>query len=107
MNQIIRKVYLYLVTFIGIVVTVIGCINILDLGLKTFIFKEADSFVEYPRPVPLEEGKQSTISKEEQEKYHQKELVSRRQRQASSAIAMIVVGFPLYKYHWHTLKKEK
>ncbi|MFC1653241.1 hypothetical protein ACFL1M_00135 [Patescibacteria group bacterium] len=105
-KNVIKNIYLYLVTFVGIFITVIGSISILDLGLKSYVFTKADSHVEYPRPRMVEEEGQE-ISKEEQEQFHKKELESRRQSQAANAIAMVVVGFPLYKYHWKTLQKGK
>jgi hypothetical protein len=38
--------------------------------------------------------------------YRKNDLSSRRQRQASTAIAMIVVGAPLFFYHWRLARKE-
>lgn len=33
-------------------------------------------------------------------------ITSQRQRQASSAISMILVGIPLYLYHWAIIKRD-
>lgn len=104
MGSVIRKIYLYLVTLIGIVIFVIGTIQLLDLGLKAYIFKQAD-FDYYSMPVSPE-GK-SEFNETEYKKQMEQNRLAQKQRQASSAIAMIVVGFPLYLYHWQTLKKEK
>ena len=35
-----------------------------------------------------------------------KETSRNRQRQTSNALAMLIVGVPLYKYHWKLIKKE-
>ena len=44
---------------------------------------------------------------EEQEKKRQEEENTRnRQREFSGAISMILVGIPLYLYHWKTIQKE-
>ena len=57
----IRLLYLYLFAFIGLLVSVIGSIQLVDLGINI------------------------------------------RQRQTSTALAMLIVGLPLYKYHWRLI----
>ncbi len=32
---------------------------------------------------------------------------SRRQREAAGAIALLLVGLPLYLYHWRTIRRER
>ena len=106
---IVRKIYLYLFSTIGLVIAVIGAVQLVDLGLKAWVFKKADVYLDYPRPaVSLETGKpvENEISKEELEKFNKTQLDSQRQRQAAGAIAMIVVGLPLYFYHWRIVKEE-
>lgn len=104
MGNVVRKVYLYLVTLIGIVIFVIGTIQLLNLGLKTFVFKQAD-FDYYSMPL-TPEGKPS-LDEAAYKKQMEQNRTSQKQREASNAIAMIVVGYPLYAYHWKTLRKEK
>ena|SRR3989344_4249727 len=106
----IRLLYLYLFSLVGLVVTVIGSVRIIELGLKVFVFKEADTYY-YVRPItPAEEMGISTKEAElrqKEEADNQKEQTKRdRQREAAGAIAMLVVGFPLYKYHWGLIHKE-
>lgn len=99
----VRLLYLYLFSFIGLLIAVIGTVQIVDLGMKVFLFKQVD-VCEYARPVlPEQEVK---IDPEEQKNIQDRQTKSQRQRQASSALAMIIVGFPLYKYHWGLIKKE-
>ena len=45
----IRLIYLYLFSFVGLLVMVIGSVRLLELGLKVIVFKGADSF-EYVGP---------------------------------------------------------
>jgi hypothetical protein len=33
-------------------------------------------------------------------------VVARRQRQAATALAMILVGLPIYLYHWRLIRRE-
>lgn len=104
MNNTIRKIYLYLIAFVGIVIFVIGSISLIDLGLKTYLFKEADVDY-YARPMKIDG--EPEFDEEEYNKQMEQNRTSQKQRQASNAIAMIIVGYPLYRYHWQTLQKEK
>lgn len=100
----IRVLYLYLFSFIGLLIVTFGSISIVDIGLKTYIFKEADRYEIYVPEIKQEDQEQP--SKEEIEERQNKELTRNRQRELSNAIAMIAVGTPLYIYHWKTLQKE-
>lgn len=114
----IRKIYLYLFALIGLVLVTIGCVRLVGLGLKTYIFTKADMYYEYPmmRPVkvapvsevPMEKVEEITQpSKEEIEEYQNKQRASNRQREAAESLAFIIVGLPLYLYHWQVIKKDK
>ena len=99
----IRLLYLYLFSFIGLIIAVIGTIQIVDLGMKIYVFKDADKY-EYAM-TPKIEG-QEQIDIEEQKKIQERESTRNRQRQVSTALSMLLVGIPLYKYHWNLIKKE-
>ena len=107
----IRLLYLYLFSFVGLVVTVTGAIRIIELGLNVYVFKGADQY-EYARPImaPDEEMKISTeeakMQEEEQKQIQERQTTRQRQREAAGALAMLIVGFPLYKYHWSVIQKE-
>lgn len=105
----IRLLYLYLFSFIGLLTTVIGTVQLVDLVIKVYVFKGADEYT-YIAPVKINpEGTEMKPSEQEaamQRESQNKETTRQRQRQASAAIAMIVVGFPLYKYHWKSIQKE-
>lgn len=131
----IRKIYLYLFSLVGLFMMIIGTARLVDLGLKIFIFKQADQEVQYRSapPYPIEkaierQGEDVGIKteniiltaeekqllenwkndykrwKEEQGKIDY--VRSNRERQASESIAWIIVGLPLYLYHWRIIKKE-
>ena len=99
----IRLLYLYLFAFIGLLVAVIGSIRLLELGLKVYVFQGSDSY-DYVKPV-LVEG-QTSVNTDEEKAVQEKETKRQRQREASGAISMLLVGIPLYKYHWDLIKKE-
>ena len=53
-NPIVRTIYLYLFALVGLGMLVIGCSMIINLGLKAWVFTQADSQdTYYSRPIPL------------------------------------------------------
>ncbi len=127
----IRTIYLYIFALLGLVLVIIGSVNFLNMGLKAFVFTKAEQNMEIdferPMPAPLsadkmeELGKGSELSetelvlvqewleeykiwKTESDKVNY--LVSNRHRDASINLSLILVGIPLYLYHWFTIKRE-
>lgn len=115
LNLTLRKVYLYLFAIIGLIVVIIGAVSMIDLGLKTYVFTKADypCFRTIPAISPDKTGAVQTLTPEQQalqadrEKQQcEEQRVSDKQRQASVALAQLIVGLPLYLYHWLLIKKE-
>ena len=97
----IRLVYLYLFSFVGLLTVVIGSVRMVDLGLKVFVFTESDRY-EYAAPKMPDEPPVDEQAIREQARRDQ---TRNRQREFSNAFAMMVVGLPLYLYHWKTSQK--
>ena len=115
-HPLIRKIYLYLFALVGLALVTIGGVRLVGLGLKAFIFTKADVYYEYPmaRPIktpPIDSEKEivdfEQPSKEEIEEFQRKQKSSQRQREAADSLAMIIVGLPLYLYHWNLIKRNK
>jgi hypothetical protein len=107
----IRLIYLYLFSFVGLIVFVIGCVRLVDLGLKVIVFNNADIYVSYPispymGPDDKRSKEQIFIENEQQQKAQMEESKRNRQREISSSLAMIIVGAPLYLYHWSSIQRE-
>lgn len=128
----VRTIYLYLAALIGLVLLTIGGIRLLDLGLKATVFTQAESeerlsWRQPPMPailerverigrgeeLPLEPGERAAIRqwladyerwKEQSERVDP--IRSRRERNASTSLAMILIGLPLYLYHWRTIRRD-
>jgi len=111
MNVTIRKVYLYLTSLIGLVLILIGAITLVNLGLKTWIFTKADNeFYGSPcyEPQPVKDGETTRqLSKEDCDKQQVENRTARRQSDAARSIAFILVGVPVYLYHWRKIKDER
>lgn len=111
MNEsLIRTIYLYLFSLIGLVIVVIGLVGLLDLALKVYVFTQADQH-RATIPQKLEGEDLSGADREririEQEITEEANIQSRRQSTASSSLAMIIVGLPLFLYHWRIISKNK
>lgn len=109
----IRLLYLYLFSFVGLLVVVIGSVNLVNLGLKTLVFTDADRNEIYA-PVAPSIKPDGTSSPEIVNPQYQKDMQAQQERdlkrqherQLADAVAMILVGAPLYLYHWKIIKKE-
>lgn len=100
----LRLLYLYLFSFVGLLIVVIGGIRMVDLGIKTFIFKDADKYEIY---APIKDVGTTEISVEEQKARQEKDLSRQKERELSGALSMILIGLPLYLYHWKIIQKSK
>ena len=126
-NPIIRTIYLYFFSLVGLIVLLLGVGSLVDLGLKTFIFTKADLDL-YESPINLKyelEPKEQLLAlqkcelnEDDQEiisnylaDYKAKEdidrRVVRRQEDAADAISKIIVGLPVYLYHWAVIIRDR
>jgi hypothetical protein len=130
-HSLIRAIYLYLFALVGLALLITGTVRFLDMGLKMYVFTKAEdpeklqrsyystppisvSRVEkYEESGELTEEEIATMKNwlaDYQERQAQAEkidyLASKRQREASINLAMLLVGLPLYLYHWRIIRKE-
>lgn len=104
----IRLLYLYLFSFIGLLIGVIGAIRLIQLGINVYVFKGADQYQIYSPPI-MPDGKEASQSAEDiakQKRINEEETTRQRQREVAGASAMLIAGIPLYLYHWKTIQKE-
>ena len=99
----IRLLYLYLFSFVGLLITIIGSVQLVDLGIKNYVLNVSE-YTYYSDPIAEEKQK---ISTEEMEKRNEQEQSNQRKRQLSTSLSMILIGVPVYLYHWKTIKKEQ
>lgn len=119
---------------------VVGCSMIINLGLKAWIFTNADSQDNYySRPAPMyiaEDLEVKTVQElqicsdkceltatqkehitawlEDYEEWQNNEknrdpnvfVTRNRHRQASTALSLILVGLPLWLFHWAIIKRD-
>jgi len=131
-HSLVRTIYLYLFALVGLALLTIGAVRFVDMGLKAFVFTKAEDMqrlyqkmlpvMPYPpeRIEKLQEG-EGELSEEEtaaikrwladyedwKERSSQTDPVTaQRHRDASTNLAMILVGLPLYLFHWRIISRE-
>ncbi len=107
----IKKIYLYLVSLIALFIVVFGSITLLNMGLKTWVFTKADKdYFSYAICPPVMEGESkvpaSECNEKEQRERAEESRAAQRQREAANAVAMILVGAPVFYFHWRLARKE-
>ena len=131
---IVRTLYLYLFGLVGLVLLAIGSVRLVDMALRTFVFKQADAqeriWARQPPSPPLrvaevrtlvDAAQSAQLTREERaaladwvqqyESWQELQATvdpvrSRRQREAATSIAMLLVGSILYFYHWQLIRRE-
>jgi len=131
-HSLVRTIYLYLFALVGLALITVGGVRFVDMGLKAFVFTQAEQEErirhKYPPMLPIqieryEENKEITqelTSSEKQaiknwmedyKRWQEEEsrinyLTVKRHREASQNLAFILIGLPLYLYHWRIIKRE-
>ena len=133
-HSLVRTIYLYLFTLVGLALITVGGVRFVDMGLKAFVFTQAEQEErirhKYPPTLPIQieiEGyeesevtTQELTSKEKQaiknwledyKRWQEEEskinyLTVKRHLKASQNLAFILIGLPLYLYHWRIIKRE-
>ena len=115
----IKTLYLYLVSFVALMMLVVSAVDILNIILKTFIFTKADNYDYYAVPAmcetrPLPAGATTTPptpdcikDTEANKKSAEENRVAQRQRDLVRDISMFVVGIPLFAFHWKLARRKE
>ncbi|MDD2731120.1 MAG: hypothetical protein PHW33_03290 [Candidatus Portnoybacteria bacterium] len=129
-NPVIRTIYLYMFSLVGLVLLTIGAVRFLEMGLKAYVFTMAEEEQQLYRagvstPYALtklesipddsrftdEEVKAVKLWLAEYEEEKGKAVKfdyvkAQRHRDAATNLALIIVGLPLYLYHWSVIRRE-
>lgn len=107
----IKKVYLYLVSLISLVILVIASIILINLALKTWVFPKADEnyYTAYCPQTTEKTPDGAEISQPREcidDQYAKDQRTAQKQRDAAQALAMIIVASPVFYYHWKLARRE-
>lgn len=112
----IKFIYLYLVTAITVVMILVSAVGLLNIVIREYVldvesWEQINGFWECdPASVDtaLSKGKET---KEECEarvsERGEKQATNDVKRELATYIAMFVVAFPLYLYHWGLIKRKE
>lgn len=114
----IKNIYLYLVCFVTLIMMIISSFNFLSIGLKTYVFKNADNYSYgycYPAPAPSSTSTTSTPTKgefgcpseAEQKRQAEQQRVAQREHDLSIFIPMFVVSALVFAFHWNIVRKRE
>lgn len=114
----IRNVYLYLVTAVTLFMIVFAVVDMINLGLRTYVFTkidQADVQNMYPPAVVYDEATKAKlgtcptipVNVAEQEKRQQDQQAANRQRDLVTNISLLVVALPLFGYHWLLIRRDR
>ena len=117
-TQLIKNIYLYLVSFVSLFMMVFSVAGMVNLALRTYIFTKADkNYYGYPEPACPEptppakmtdsQVKPTCTSKEEREKMDAENRSAQRQRDMVQYVSMLIVSMPLFAYHWMIIRRKE
>lgn len=113
----IKKVYLYLVSLVSLIILIIASIMLINMALKTWVFPKADNNY-YSSPMMVNcaalDEKSKAVEpactdpdwKAKEEARVKEDRAAQKQRDAAQALAMIIVAAPVFLYHWKLARKE-
>lgn len=118
---VIKTIYFYLVCFVALMTVVFSTADLINIALKTWIFTKADTNDYYygpaiTCPTPMDKSLSETTTAqikadcEKQQKINEEQSENNRIAQKQSNvvrdISLIVVGIPLFLYHWRIVRKK-
>ena len=110
LNLTLRKSFLYIFATVGLILMIIAGVSLIDLGLKSYVFTKADNYCYPIGPMSLDKNgtavELTQQQRDDQKNQCEEQRAANKQSQASNAIAMLIVGAPLYFYFWMTIRKE-
>lgn len=106
----LRNIYFYLVCFVSIILIIVGLITTVN-AITELAFP--DNY--YESKIYYDENEEkSGINREEFIAQREKEIesnkqndISRRKRRVFDSLAMVLVAFPFYIYHWKKIQQDQ
>ncbi len=107
----IKKLYLYVVSLVALIMLIIAAVTLLNMGLKFAL--NAEEYPYYPSctsMAPVDANAKAPVCNEEsqrkEEEFQKKNQTQQRKRDVAQSLAMILVGTPVFWYHWKLARKE-
>jgi hypothetical protein len=115
-SSLIKTLYFYVVSLISLMMITFSTADLVNLGLKTWVFTKADQQEYRNPPCAVQVYQEPGMTKdtydmrvkscEESQVNEEEAKIIRKQRDAVRDLAFLVVGIPLFAYHWKTIRRE-
>lgn len=115
-KNILRNVYLYTFSAVGLIICITGAIGLLNVGMKTYVFP-VQHYEEYysncydsmswDRDVSQLEEEYNEQYAEECEEERAIADSDSRKRDLAIGVSQIIVGTPLWLYHWMVIQRRR
>lgn len=102
-KNLIKSIYHYLVFLISLVLIIIGLVGLINITLRTFFFKEADRYLIYPTPKPLDvkiSDEEWEMQRKQQIEFEKQQKIVQRQQKIVDSLTMIIVGSIVFVFNW-------
>lgn len=128
LNTTFKNVYLYIVSIVGLVTVVVGTVSFLNLGITRLLGVTTPQWSTSPEvtcqdryagnypSIPMDANgalsrqpteEEVTACIEKQTKQQQDQYENETKRTLAWSLAAMLVGFPIWLYHWGIVRKQK
>ena len=114
LSKTFRVIYMYLVALISVIVFIIGAVNLIDTGLRSWVFPVDGYYYEDPLGncsvgLMKEEGRFETTEECEEHYEAQKarNVQNQLNRDLAFGISMTVVSLPIWLLHLGMIRKDR
>ncbi|MBM3205173.1 hypothetical protein FJZ48_04350 [Candidatus Uhrbacteria bacterium] len=116
--SLIKNVYLYLVSFVALMMMTFATADLINTVLRSYVFTHADQDYFYPtypcpttRPdvpgAPVDNQESCTKEQEQMKKQSDMNRKSQRERSLIRDSSFIIVGLPLFIFHWRIVRRKE
>lgn len=115
-SSVIKTVYFYLVSLIALFMIVFAAADLINLGLKVWVFPKADQPEYVEQPCALSMGRAPDMKEVDYQQQikiceagrldEAERRAIQHQRDAVRDLSFLIVGIPLFAYHWRIIRQE-
>jgi len=116
-KKIVWNLYLYIFSTVGLVIFIVGGITLVNVVLKTYVFQLTHYQEYWYDPYSCEykvdldgnyiTGEEKVACEEKAEEERVISDADARKRDLATGVAQVVVGTPVWIYHWMVIRKKR
>ncbi len=122
-REIIRNIYLYMVSLIALVMIVFAAASLVNIALTTWVFPKANSAPLYVGPKPISaapspddkrtpeqiaaDNARAQTQYEEEKQNAETQRIAQKYKDIVHDISFLIVATPLFLYHWSVIRRDR